>query len=136
MRQFISVVLCIALGGCGLAYQKKRDELVQRSTAADWGVLDSNHHSKERALILSILKDPDSAKIRFTAPTRGTDSISGEPVLAWFSHAFVNAKNSFGGYTGEQAFAFAYKCNANADCKLIDYAVPNKKYPTELEWQR
>jgi hypothetical protein len=135
MRLIIYIALCIAIGGCGLAYQQKRDELVRRSTVSDWGKLDSNHQTKEKAVILRMLKDPDSARIRFTEPTRGTDWINDEPVLAWFSHVFVNARNSFGGYTGEQSFAFSYKCNSSGDCQPIDYAIPADNDPTELKWQ-
>lgn len=135
MRSILLLTVTMLLAGCGLVAQKKTDELLSRSTPQDWGVLDANHEDAERLVILQMLKDPDSAKIRFGKPTRGVAYSHGEPVLAWFSPVYVNAKNSFGGYVGEKPYAFAYRCQANKNCKLIKYAIPDNKRSGELDWQ-
>lgn len=124
------------LGGCGVVAKKKQDELLSRSTPQDWGVLDSNHQAAERAVILQTLKDPDSARIRFTQPTRGVSHSLGEPVLAWYSMVYVNAKNSFGGYVGEKPYGFAYRCPVNKSCQLINYGIPHHKYSDKVDWQK
>jgi hypothetical protein len=48
---------------------------------------------------------------------------------------YVNAKNAFGGYTGEKPFAFEYQCPVNKECKMIDYAIPDSQHEGELKWQ-
>lgn len=136
MRLCLTLIFVTLLTGCGIVAQKETDELLSRSTQQDWGVLDSNHQATERALILQMLKDPDSAKIRFRAPERSTDRINGKPVLVWLSFVYVNAKNSFGGYVGERPYAFAYLCPVNKNCQLINYAIPNDKQSDEVVWQK
>ncbi len=64
---------------------------MSRSKPQDWGVLDSNHEVAERAVILQTLKDPDSARIRFSKATRGVSHNLGDPVLVWYSWVYVNA---------------------------------------------
>jgi hypothetical protein len=130
------LVIAIVLGGCGAAIDKRKADFMENSKPQDWGVLQSNHRDSEKSFILSKLLDPDSARFRFEAPFRNTDTIDGKLVHAWFSRVYVNAKNSFGGYAGEKPYAFAYKCTPNAECKMIDYALPSRYYPGELEWQR
>ena len=135
MRFFIVLIVAMFLEGCGLVAQKKADELLSRSTQADWGVLDSDHEATERAYILQTLKDPYSAMFRFSTPTRGVSHSLGEPVLAWYSLVYVNAKNSFGGYVGERPYGFAYRCPANGKCQLINYGIPHYR-DFDLQWQR
>lgn len=136
MKLFWAFLVASLISGCGVVAQKKEDELLSRSTAKDWGVLDSNHEALERETILRILKDPESARFRFTNPTRGVSHALGEPVLAWYSVVYVNAKNSFGGYVGERPYGFAYQCPPSKTCKLINYAIPYPNRPQELWWQQ
>lgn len=131
---FISIALFIS--GCGAVASKKADELMAKSKPADWGVLQADHQEREKGFILKMLKDPDSAKFRFTPPTRGLDYVNYEPVLVWISSVHVNAKNAFGGYVGERPYAFSYRCPINQKCNLIDYAIPHHRNHDELEWQR
>lgn len=135
MRLFLALIFVTLLTGCGVVARKKADELLSRSTQQDWGVLDSNHESIERAYILQTLKDPDSARIRFTKPIRDVSHDLGEPVLAWYSWVYVNAKNSFGGYVGERPYAFSYQCPVNKNCRLINYAIPNDEDFDKVKWQ-
>ncbi len=50
--------------------------------------------------VRSLLKDPESARFRYTAAFKDKDS--GLLVVC----GYVNAKNSFGGYVGDKAFQF------------------------------
>ena len=59
-----------------------------------------------------VLKDPDSAKYSFEIPPRKSwvyDFTLHGNVFGWVVCSGINAKNSFGGYTGEQPFAFLFK---------------------------
>ncbi|MFL9608573.1 hypothetical protein ACKF11_00665 [Methylobacillus sp. Pita2] len=130
----LTISICIMLTACGLAYQKQVKELLSRYTTTDWGYLHDEHEYQEKRLIQEMLKDPDSAKFRFGSTQRMVKNVGGRPTLVWISYVFVNAKNSFGGYTGEKTYAFAYKCNLTKDCKLVDYATPGQ-YADQLDWQ-
>jgi|SRR5581483_3319445 len=80
--------------------------LTVANASAECGKPPADYKTIATRYIRNVLKDPDSAKIsiesveRWTAgsiPVRGTDT----PVNpCWAVVAFVNAKNSFGGYTG------------------------------------
>ena len=135
MKIFLLMLLAIQVAGCGVVARQKGDELLKRSQPADWGVLDPNHQTKELLVILKELKDPDSAKFRFKL-TRNAYYLDNNPVLAWYSSVFVNAKNSFGGYTGEQKYIFVYQCPINQGCELIGFARPNSRYPHKLDWAK
>ena len=52
------------------------------------------------------LKDPDSAVIEWLPPWRVVIHEDGAPLVAWKIVALVNAKNSYGAYSGSQPWAF------------------------------
>lgn len=135
MKTLFALLIALALAGCGVVAQKKSDELLARSTRADWGELPSTHQIAEKATITKTLIDPESARFRFAPPRRGTANLKNGPVLAWFSDVWVNAKNRLGGYTGEQAYGFAYQCIPNSSCKLVGYATPDKDNPQRQDWE-
>lgn len=105
---FELLLISLALAGCQTAAQQATDDAVMSMSAtppnpnykppSDKVAIDT-----ARRTVTSQLKDPDSAKfsqlVRKLAPNaRGepTDVICGS----------VNAKNSFGGYTGSRPFVF------------------------------
>lgn len=143
VRLFISFLLALSLSACGLAYQKKTNDLLKVSKPEDWGILDKDQSLRnarefvQKSIINSLLKDPNSAVFKFGEPRRGTDIIAGEAVLVWYADMQVNAKNSFGGYVGYRTYSFEYICNKSipGKCKMINYAVPNSEYPGYLEWR-
>lgn len=53
------------------------------------------------------LKDPDSAKFIFYKPVRAYSAST--KTVFWMVQVDVNAKNSYGGYTGYKPFIFARK---------------------------
>lgn len=65
------------------------------------------------------LKDPDSARYTFGPlkrgyyqpnPTPGNGSLTaGKAQFAWEQIVGINAKNSYGGYTGQQAYTFYFR---------------------------
>lgn len=93
--------------------------LVPRPTAAEIEASDCGERPDEDVAksfaefwILSKLKDPESARIEWSAIHRSTFRKSGTNDLyqfAWELTAFVNAKNSFGGYTGSKPWHFFFR---------------------------
>jgi hypothetical protein len=118
-------ILMFSLSGCGIAYNIKRNEMLKTATEADFGPRPpSNYQETEKQMILDTLKDPDSAKFKFVEKIENTTIQKGfgspTPILVWISEVWVNAKNSYGGYTGEQRYLFAWK-----DGKIIATSSPD-----------
>ncbi|MDB4450642.1 hypothetical protein N9109_00795 [bacterium] len=91
--------------------------------------------TKERAIALAeqyldnSLKDPLSKQVTYGEFGRGwyrPGLYSGIPqgkYIAWYLEAFVNAKNSYGGYTGAKRHAFYFKND-----KLVCVGTPITTY--------
>ena len=70
------------------------------------------------------LKDPDSARYTFGPlnkgyywPNRAYGSLTAEKAqFAWEQTVGINAKNSFGGYTGQQPYTFHFRAG-----KIVHY---------------
>jgi hypothetical protein len=84
------------------------------------------------------LKDPESARYSFLSPVNGVMVMSpllgGSRAVGWFICGTVNAKNSFGGYTGESTF-FAYFDPTNSSV-VKDGAIDDDKYSIVDGWCR
>lgn len=114
MKRAIAILmLSSALAGCGVMYQKAADEFVRTQPESSWGPPPpTGHTAVERAYILDRLKDPSSAEIRFYDLQRMVIPAGiADPKIApvWVSSAMVNAKNSFGGYTGAKRWSFYWR---------------------------
>lgn len=110
---FVLMLFAISISGCGVAYQMKRDELLKTATIEEYGPKPpSNHRDIEQQIINSVLKDPDSAKFQSWNDGYTTIIQSGlgspTPMLVWMTSVDVNAKNSYGGYTGYKTWYFAW----------------------------
>jgi len=62
------------------------------------------------------LKDPESARYRFSQPRQGWAKeppwlFNGPGYTGYFVSADINAKNSFGGYNGAKPYLFVFKNN-------------------------
>lgn len=105
------VTVCL-LSGCGVAYRQNHDAIMQTSKAEDFGVLPEDYKEKIKEFMMMVLKDPDSAKYsNWQEPYKGTiptDHFSPTPVLCWKVYVYINARNSFGGYTGGSMYGFAF----------------------------
>lgn len=86
-------------------------------TGADYGPIPSKSHQEQiRSTMETLLKDPESAKYRFSSPKKDwipryhfDPVIKGQPRLhgylfGWKIDFGINAKNSYGGYTGENPY--------------------------------
>lgn len=132
----IAALLAVSLGlsGCGFAYNINRDKLMSSATEADYGPQPpANHEELERNLILERLKDPDSAKFKPMGKVSKSAIPSGfaspTPILVWGTGMAVNAKNAYGGYTGFQYYAFAWR-----DGKIIATGGPVETMDSPVFW--
>jgi hypothetical protein len=96
------MLLCVA--GCVSAPTS------EEMASADFGTCPENYQAMVQNFMSSRLKDPYSAVYRFTEPRHGflrEGAIQGNKLhFGWFVQVGINAKNSYGGYTGEQTYYF------------------------------
>lgn len=81
---------------------------------ADYGTLPADYQQQIKSHMASILKDPESARYSFEPPFKGysqdgsLSSTSGGVMYGQIVGVQVNAKNSYGGYTGNQLYVFMF----------------------------
>jgi hypothetical protein len=81
-------------------------------SSADYGTLPSDYKDQLKTMIDQRLKDPYSAHYEFDEPRKGwfgSDlQTSIKTRYGWFVTVHVNARNSFGGYTGSEPYTFMF----------------------------
>jgi hypothetical protein len=135
VRKVVLILMAGLLSGCGFAYNINRDKLLQSATEADFGPPPpENHEEIEKAFILENLKDPESARFRSIDKINKTAIQSGfaspTPILVWITALSVNAKNSYGGYSGFQYYAFAWQNE-----RLVAFSGPTKSMEEMVFWE-
>lgn len=95
-KHLLGAVFFLALTAC--AFQQPRSD-------ADYGAVPGDYQQLIVAYYQDILKDPESAKYKFELPQRayGNTGLAYGGGVTWIGMAVriqINAKNSFGGYTG------------------------------------
>jgi hypothetical protein len=118
----LAVVIAFALAAC-----KPSPQDTARADAAKSEAEAKAATEAVRAQVRARLKDPDSARFRGTG-NADIEIAAGKPVS--ITCGYVNAKNSFGGYTGEQPwYLFTFWDGSKGVCinKLEDcnYLVGN-----------
>lgn len=87
----------------------------QQIASADYGSPVSQEQAEERIkqYFNGTLKDPYSAQYQFSKVEKGYiigSAAKGKPLYAgYLVTAYVNAKNSYGGYTGNQGYQFLFQ---------------------------
>lgn len=106
-----TVVICsVGLVGCASGPPTAKE-----LAAADYGssITQSDAESKAKAFLRGTLKDPSSAEYDWGTVQRGyvrTAPIEGGKLIWGYKlDAQINAKNSFGGYTGFKPYVFMFK---------------------------
>ncbi|MCC8365837.1 hypothetical protein J8V57_06000 [Xenorhabdus sp. PB61.4] len=115
---FLCFILCLSgflltgcisgpVGGNSYALPEKHQERPLISTIdfskADYGSVPSNYKKLVKDQFEAALKDPDSAKYsNWTQPRQEVIFENKSPVFGYSLCVNVNAKNSYGGYTGSQ----------------------------------
>lgn len=75
---------------------------------ANFGTLPTDYQSSVKDELSDRLKDPDSAKFTFLTPSKAWCQSGFTYAYGWLIPLTVNAKNSFGGYTGKKPMAYMY----------------------------
>ena len=97
-----------ALTGCATQKQETYYTLTQEEIDnSNPAKLPDNYKSLIKNYFIRALKDPDSAKYIFYKPVRAYSAST--KTVFWMVRVDVNAKNSYGGYTGYKPFLFARK---------------------------
>ena len=116
----LGLACCWAMNGCGIAAQANAQKLQASSKPSDWGEPPpADYKQRVTAFLRERLKDPESAQYDWKEPLRGVIQkgfASPNVMRAWLTPVNINAKNSFGGYTGFEPFSFAWK-----DGRMIAY---------------
>jgi len=103
---FVMLIGAVGLTGCATA------PTAEMLNAADYGIMPTTTFAKDSAStwIKMRLKDPDSAQITYGDIDRGwfREGFGGKTRYAWRLPTSVNAKNSFGGYTGAKPWMFYF----------------------------
>ena len=122
MKSKISIAfLLLLLSGCS-SVALTHDEVVK----ADFGQYPENYKSIVKNWFEELLKDPESARYKFDnkpikAYTRNPPVEGGGVVhFGYYVKVKVNAKNSFGGYTGWQEYRLLIR-----NGKVIDNFIAN-----------
>lgn len=119
MKAKLCFVLVLATLGTGCATQaQKMDEEADAWTAtlpdpnANYGTYPDNYQELMKAWFQDNLKDPDSAKYSgYTNPIKehAIENVNAKKVIYGYSACvYVNAKNSYGGYTGKKQYWFFF----------------------------
>lgn len=89
---------------------------------ADFGSPPTNYEQAIKGLMEQTLKDPDSAKYKFEAPVKGfaQDGFlrGGKKHFGYIVMTQINAKNSYGGYTGAESYAFFFSEGGISDITM------------------
>jgi hypothetical protein len=133
MRKLLLVLLAAILSACAAA--PTQDELAR----ADYGAYPENFKDIIGQYVSSRLKDPDSAQFRYQNYPKPGYSRLGGMKFGYVVCVAINAKNSFGGYTGYHANYFMIKDGVIIDAMMGssgDYgdilpATACKKYPVD-----
>jgi hypothetical protein len=113
LLKFLTITIALSITGCGALYDSSAAKFMATQPESAWGSQPpKDHQEQEMRYLNAILKDPYSAKIEFLPVKRTTvaASITNPTVVpVWESAALVNAKNSYGGYTGAKKYSFYWK---------------------------
>ncbi len=122
--------LAVGLTGCTTApgtspfAQSPAKPTAEEIAQFDYGPRPSDKEAELRAFFQTTLKDPESARYRFLPVKQywcqEDRYMGGKRYIGWLVPVGVNAKNSYGGYTGEQLYGFMYK-----DDKLVKMILPD-----------
>lgn len=116
MKRFLALSACLlALSGC-VSEAQKADRAFDSYKAtlpepgADYGSYPEQYQELIKAYMTKTLKDPESARYsEFSTPRKEHAIANRRAIYGYSSCVLVNAKNSYGGYTGNQQFWFFYR---------------------------
>lgn len=106
MRLVLVVLAMLLLNGCALMNRPSPEQIAQ----ADYGSFPTNYQATIKHYMDNVLKDPTSAMYSdWRGPSQGYVSNMHGAFFGYRVCVMVNAKNSYGGYTGKQPHTFVIK---------------------------
>ncbi len=105
-KLLLSIVTASLLAGC--AARPSQDEI----TNADYGEYPNSYENVIKNYMFRTLKDPDSAQYQFLNHPKNGWTVWGGKKFGYVVCAYINAKNSYGGYTGSKLSYFMIRNNA------------------------
>ena len=104
-KSLIALTIVLLLMGC--SYGPSTKEMA----AASYGERPVNYGKTIKEYMEVHLKDPESAQFKVSEPATGwwQDTVFGKKHYGWRILVLVNAKNSFGAFTGFQPYYFCYE---------------------------
>lgn len=128
--QLIGLSLSIVMAGCAAQATTASDRPVAETvdTAnADYGQYPSNFEALVKQWASANLKDPDSVRYtRISKPRKEYMVANLKPAFGYSVCATINAKNSYGGYTGNQTYWLMIRGGKIERVQNIDSGVPGK----------
>jgi len=107
MKTFFTLLATLLLAGCATTLTP------QQEAALEYGERPENAEATARAWFNRTLKDPYTAHYSFKEVEQGwmrdAPIMGGKIHGGWRIMADVNAKNSYGGYTGVQQYIFFFE---------------------------
>lgn len=139
---FLVLAMVVVVGTGCVTMEQRIDNKVANDQARNYAIAEHGLQSVEKVpplpknwqkivktAVAGMLKDPDSAKYTFPenpkfysfsnsgAWFKGQYRVSTSPLLGYAGLVFVNAKNSYGGYTGNQPWLYMI---TNGEISLLD----------------
>ena len=121
-RLMMAFGLAALLAGCATPMPTQ-----EQITAADCGPTPASAQDAIKHWFDTALKDSDSARLRFGEPKKGV--VRDAPIeggklhWGWIVQVQVNAKNSYGGYTGFQDYSFFFRDGRMTGVKRPPYGI-------------
>ena len=107
MSRIIAIVVaCLVLGGCAISMQPAVPydaHYKKPAPGSSFGMYPHNYKELTVEKAESVLKDPESARYRFEPPRKAYLCSPSSGDVRWQGYLVkvaINAKNSYGGYTG------------------------------------
>lgn len=123
MKKLLTAIVLMASAMLVTGCAPKPPSQVAISTA-NYGSLPTDYQQQITNHMSSVLKDPDSAKYKFEPTYKGysqdgsMSSTKGGISYGYVAPVKVNAKNSYGGYTGDQLYVFIFSGGVMYDTTL------------------
>lgn len=115
-----AVLASLVLSGCAKQLPPSQAQI----SAASYGELPKDYQEQIKNHFNATLKDPYSAQYKFLPTFKGYSQdgpwsqSGGKVTFGWVSPVLVNAKNSYGGYTGDQKYVFIFSGGVMYDTTL------------------
>lgn len=127
LNYLIMLSLVISISACASVAETNSSEryspTAQELETADYGAPPENYKKTIEAYMQRRLKDPESAKYRFTKPPIkshiSASSLEDTVFHYTVTGVFINAKNSYGGYTGENEYFFHIRNGVVTECRNL-----------------